>query len=153
MKIDRAGIPFIAAAMVPAAGLAAARRYGWATSAALLGGFFAYFFRDPPRVTPLRDGLLVAPGDGKICAIERVRPPGELALGDTERVRISIFLSVFVLISQNRHAAKERIRSDIEYEVNIRAELEVSHLHEKVENFNSAILAKLHSIETRLSQR
>jgi phosphatidylserine decarboxylase len=57
--------------------------------------WIAYFFRDPPRVTPLRDGLVVAPGDGRICALERVRPPLELGLGEEARLRISIFLSVF----------------------------------------------------------
>jgi phosphatidylserine decarboxylase len=66
---------------------------GWL--AALATAWIAYFFRDPPRVTPLRDGLIIAPGDGKICAVERVQPPGELGLGDSERLRISIFLSVF----------------------------------------------------------
>jgi phosphatidylserine decarboxylase len=63
--------------------------------AVLLTAWIAYFFRDPPRVTPLRDGLIVAPGDGRISAIERVRPPAELGLGDTPRVRISTFLSIF----------------------------------------------------------
>jgi phosphatidylserine decarboxylase len=63
--------------------------------AVLVTAWIAYFFRDPPRVTPLRDGLVVAPADGRISAIERLRPPAELALGDNERVRISIFLSVF----------------------------------------------------------
>ena len=62
---------------------------------ALVTAWVAYFFRDPPRVTPQRDGLVVAPGDGRIAAIERVRPPAELALGDVPRLRISIFLSVF----------------------------------------------------------
>jgi phosphatidylserine decarboxylase len=57
--------------------------------------WIAYFFRDPPRVTPLRDGLVISPGDGRISAIERVRPPAELGLGDEPRLRISIFLSVF----------------------------------------------------------
>ena len=66
---------------------------GWL--GALATAWIAYFFRDPPRVTPLREGLIIAPGDGKICALERVRPPGELGLGDSERLRISIFLSVF----------------------------------------------------------
>ena len=49
----------------------------------------------------------------------------------------AIFLSVFVLLSQNRQAAKERIRGDIEYEVNIKAEMEVAHLHEKVDLLNA----------------
>ena len=46
----------------------------------------------------------------------------------------AIFLSCFVLISQNRQAAKDKIRADIEYEVNIKAELEIAHLHEKVDD-------------------
>ncbi|HYU42362.1 MAG TPA: DUF1003 domain-containing protein [Vicinamibacteria bacterium] len=49
----------------------------------------------------------------------------------------AIILSVFVLLSQNRQVAKERIRSDIEYEVNIKAEMEVAHLHEKVDLLNA----------------
>jgi phosphatidylserine decarboxylase len=63
--------------------------------AVLATAYVAYFFRDPPRVTPLRDGLIVAPADGRISAIERVRPPAELGLGDEPRVRISTFLSLF----------------------------------------------------------
>src|SRR6266545_6146404 len=49
----------------------------------------------------------------------------------------AIILSVFVLLTQNRQLAKERIRSDIEYEVNIKAEMEVAHLHEKVDLLNA----------------
>lgn len=63
--------------------------------AVLITAWIAYFFRDPPRVTPLREGLIVAPGDGRISAIERVKPPAELGLGEIPRVRVSIFLSVF----------------------------------------------------------
>ncbi len=62
---------------------------------ALGTGWVAYFFRDPDRVTPLREGLVIAPGDGRISAIETVRPPAELGLGEDLRVRISIFLSIF----------------------------------------------------------
>jgi phosphatidylserine decarboxylase len=57
--------------------------------------YIAYFFRDPPRVTPLREGLVIAPADGRISSIERIKPPAELGLGAEERLRISIFLSVF----------------------------------------------------------
>ncbi len=56
--------------------------------------YVAYFFRDPDRVTPLREGLIIAPADGRISAIESVRPPAELGLGPEQRVRISTFLSV-----------------------------------------------------------
>lgn len=57
--------------------------------------WLAYFFRDPDRVTPLRDGLIIAPADGKIASIDKVPPPPELALEGGERVRVSIFLSIF----------------------------------------------------------
>ncbi len=63
--------------------------------AAGIAGYIAYFFRDPVRVTPLRDGLVVSPADGRISSIESVKPPVELGLGTDERLRISIFLSVF----------------------------------------------------------
>ena len=57
--------------------------------------YVAYFFRDPPRVTPLREGLVISPADGRVSSIERIKPPAELGLGSDERVRVSIFLSVF----------------------------------------------------------
>ena len=63
--------------------------------AVLITAWIAYFFRDPPRVTPLRDGLVVAPAMAASAAIERLRPPAELGLGDVQRMRVSIFLSVF----------------------------------------------------------
>ncbi len=62
---------------------------------ALVTLWLIYFFRDPDRVTPLREGLVVAAADGRITAIDRVRPPLELDLGEAERVRISTFLSIF----------------------------------------------------------
>ena len=55
----------------------------------------------------------------------------------------AIFLSVFVLLSQNRQAAKDHVRADIEYEVNLRAELEIAQLHEKIDALNASVLARL----------
>ena len=66
MKIDRAGYPFIAAALVPAAALALGRRRGLALPLALAGAFLTYFFRDPERVVPQAAGLVVSPADGKV---------------------------------------------------------------------------------------
>jgi phosphatidylserine decarboxylase len=54
-----------------------------------------YFFRDPPRVTPVRDGILVAPADGRVSRVADAVPPAELALGEQPLTRISIFMSVF----------------------------------------------------------
>ena len=90
MKIDRAGFPFITAAVVPAAGLVAARRYGWATSFALLGGFFAYFFRDPDRRVPCGEDLVVSPADGRVMVAGPARP-GSSPPGSWTQV--AIFLS------------------------------------------------------------
>ena len=55
----------------------------------------------------------------------------------------AIFLSIFVLVSQNRQAAKDRLRNDTEYEVNLKAELEISHLHEKVDFLTEQLLARM----------
>lgn len=63
----------------------------------------------------------------------------------------AIVLSVFVLLSQNRQTAKDRIRSDVEYDVNLKAELEIAHLHEKVDHMNSSVLSRLRSIEAQLA--
>src|SRR5258708_17823312 len=54
-----------------------------------------YFFRDPPRVTPLREGLVIAPADGRVSRIINAVPPAELGLGDKPVPRVSIFMSVF----------------------------------------------------------
>jgi CRP/FNR family transcriptional regulator, cyclic AMP receptor protein len=62
----------------------------------------------------------------------------------------AIFLSVIVLLSQNRQSAKDRIRADVDYEVNLKAELEVSHLHEKVDHMHAVLLGRLHQIEAGL---
>ncbi|MEO5866747.1 MAG: phosphatidylserine decarboxylase [Sphingomonas sp.] len=64
-----------------------------------LAGWVALFFRDPLRVTPQGEGLIVAPADGLITMIQRVPVPRELVgdngLGEAPLVRVSIFMSVF----------------------------------------------------------
>lgn len=55
----------------------------------------AYFFRDPPRTVPTRDGLVVSPADGIVSMITEAVPPAELGLGADVLTRISVFLNVF----------------------------------------------------------
>ena len=62
----------------------------------------------------------------------------------------AIFLSVFVLLSQNRQVAKDRIRSDIEYDVNLKAELEIAHLHEKMDRLQMEAITLLAGISQQL---
>jgi phosphatidylserine decarboxylase len=61
----------------------------------LLSLWCVSFFRDPPRLTPSRDGLFVAPADGLVRSVGTAVPPPELGLGPTPMMRVSIFLSVF----------------------------------------------------------
>lgn len=64
----------------------------------------------------------------------------------------AIFLSIFVLLAQNRQAAKDHVRDDIEYEINVKAELEIAHLHEKVEEIREGVLERLERMEALLVQ-
>src|SRR5580704_14353066 len=66
---------------------------GWL--ATLLTVWCAYFFRDPPRVTPVRDGIVVSPADGRVSQVVNAVPPKELELGERPLPRVSVFMSVF----------------------------------------------------------
>ena len=59
----------------------------------------------------------------------------------------AIILSVFVLLSQNRQVARDRVRNEIEYAVNVKAELEIAHMHEKVDHLHAEIMSRLASVE------
>ena len=94
VPINRAGWPFIGAALVLAILLGLLwEPLFWLGLLAV--AFCTYFFRDPPRVTPSRPGLIIAPADGLVQMIERAAPPPELEMGDAPLTRISIFLNVF----------------------------------------------------------
>ena len=65
----------------------------------------------------------------------------------------AIFLACFVLISQNRQAQKDKVRADIEYEVNIKAELEVAHLHEKTDRIYENMMAQFAKLENAIASK
>ncbi len=66
---------------------------GWI--GAVMTAWCAYFFRDPARVTPVREGLVVSPADGMLSFSGYAAPPPELGLGARPMQRVSIFMSVF----------------------------------------------------------
>lgn len=67
-----------------------------------------YFFRDPERVTPTGEGLIISPADGIVSLIEPAVPPAELGMDDTPLTRVSVFMSVF-----NCHVNRTPIRGEI----------------------------------------
>jgi phosphatidylserine decarboxylase len=67
-----------------------------------------YFFRDPQRTTPTRDGLLVSPADGIISLIEKAVPPEELGMSTDALTRVSVFMNVF-----NCHVNRAPIAGDV----------------------------------------
>ena len=94
VPIHRAGWPFIA--------LFAAAAIVMATFSELLGFagtvltvWCVYFFRNPDRVTPERDGLIISPADGIVQMIDQAAPPKELGMGEGLRSRVAVFMNVF----------------------------------------------------------
>ena len=95
LKIHPAGTPFIALFAVAAVVLTIYLGVAGFSLGLILLAWCVYFFRDPVRVTPTRDGLIVSPADGRVVAVLKVTPDADLGLGDDERMRVSIFLNVF----------------------------------------------------------
>lgn len=54
-----------------------------------------YFFRDPPRLTPVDDTLVISPADGRVSSVGLALPPPELGLAEGEWLRVSVFMNVF----------------------------------------------------------
>ena len=90
MKLDRAGYPFIAGALVPAAYLLARKKAAIGVPLLGLAGFLAYFFRDPERYPPQHPDLVLSPADGRVT-VAGPGEPGVAPEGDWQQ--ISIFLS------------------------------------------------------------
>lgn len=94
VPVHREGYPFIAgAALIALALLSVSTFFGMIAVGLAL--WTALFFRDPARVTPVREGLVIAPADGRISQIGPARPPRELDLSDEPLLRVSIFMNVF----------------------------------------------------------
>jgi phosphatidylserine decarboxylase len=90
VRFDPAGLPFIGGAVALA--IAGGIVFGWplAIPFLILAAFFAFFFRDPERLTPTGDDAVISPADGRVlvagAAVADGAPPGAWQ-------QISIFLS------------------------------------------------------------
>lgn len=93
MPIERDGFVFILPALVLSGVLFGLRLPWWGTGVLLLSGFLVYFFRDPERVIPEGERLILAPADGRVLAIKPF-PDWKGPFGES-LMRVSIFLSVF----------------------------------------------------------
>lgn len=94
VPIHKEGYPFIAIAAVATVVLGLL----WGPLAWIFGiltVWVCYFFRDPPRVTPVRDGLIISPADGVVNLVMLAVPPAELDLLPEPMLRISVFMNVF----------------------------------------------------------
>ncbi len=94
VPINREGLPFIGAFAVLSLILFFLwTPLGWVGCVLTL--WCVYFFRDPPRVTPAGDRIVVAPADGRVSQVTNAIPPRELELSDRPLPRVSIFMRVF----------------------------------------------------------
>jgi phosphatidylserine decarboxylase len=107
VPINKAGYPFIAGFFVVSLLLGLLwEPLFWI--GLLLTAWCAYFFRDPERVTPVDDDLVISPADGRVSSVSRVVPPEELGLGFEPMLRISVFMNVF-----NCHVNRAPMRGTI----------------------------------------
>lgn len=94
VPINRAGWPFIAIfAAITVVAAYFSELLGWV--GVILTTWCTYFFRDPDRFTPTREGLVISPADGVVQMIQDAVPPPEIEMGDQPLNRISIFMNVF----------------------------------------------------------
>lgn len=94
LRLHPEGWPFVVgAAIVSAVLMWLWAPLGWI--GLVITAWVAFFFRDPERVTPVREGLVVSPADGYVQSIGPAVPPPELGLGPEARTRICVFLNIF----------------------------------------------------------
>lgn len=94
VPINKAGWPFIFLFVAITVALAFLwKPLGWV--GLILTIWCIYFFRDPPRVTPTKDHLVVSPADGSVLKIVKAVPPKEIELGNNPLNCISIFMNIF----------------------------------------------------------
>jgi phosphatidylserine decarboxylase len=94
VPIHRAGWPFVTGFVAATVLLS----FVWTPLfwVGLLGTLWcAFFFRDPPRVTPDDPGLVTSPADGRVVAVHPRVPPPELGLGSAPLPCIGIFMNIF----------------------------------------------------------
>lgn len=107
-RIHKEGQPFILIAFVLAVLVLffLSETLGWILI--ILAFYVIYFFRDPVRVTPDLDDVLVSAADGVVTKVDEAAPPKELEMGEALRPRISVFLSIFN-VHVNRMPASGKI--------------------------------------------
>jgi phosphatidylserine decarboxylase len=108
VPVHKEGYPFVAAFFV------ASLILGWIWDPLFWVGMIltlwcAYFFRDPERVTPQDEDLVISPADGRISSIGMFPPPAEMGLGTAPMLRITVFMNVFNC-HVNRSPVRGRIR-------------------------------------------
>lgn len=94
IPIHREGYPFIALSAVIAFGIGFLWSPLWFVGL-VLTAWCVYFFRDPPRTTPVRTGLVISPADGVVQSVGKATPPPELDMPDKPVWRVCIFMNVF----------------------------------------------------------
>ena len=103
--IAREGWPFIAIAVILAAGIHGYAGLGWAAFPWLVVLFMVQFFRDPPRRIPEEADAVLSPADGRIVSVEKVRDP----YLEREALKISVFMNVF-----NAHSNRSPVDGTVE---------------------------------------
>jgi phosphatidylserine decarboxylase len=94
VPINREGYPFLAiAGVLTLIALVWVKVLFWPLL--IITAWVAYFFRDPVRVTPIREGLVISPADGIVSQIVSALPPPELGLSPRPMLRVSVFMNVF----------------------------------------------------------